>query len=80
MQSFRKVKQPTESELKLCGAFLALVCEVEPRIETLAGRKVPASSCWDTMLGYVQNPGHVTWVIRRLPSLMVLGKVSMGET
>lgn len=80
VQSFRKVKQPAESELKLCGAFLALVCEVEPRIETLAGRKVPVSSCWDTLQGYVQNPGHVTWVIRRLPSLMLLGKVPQGKT
>ena len=79
IQSIRKAKPPTESELKLSGAFLALLCEVEPRIETLAGRKVPVSSCWDTLLGYTQNPGHVTWVIRRLPTLMLQGKVSVGK-
>ena len=79
IQSLRRIKQPNDPELRVCGAFLALLCEVEPRIETLSGRKVPVSSCWDTLLGYIQNPGHVVWMVRRLPYMLFLGKITLGN-
>lgn len=75
-RTLRALPLPSETERRVCGAFLSLFSEIDDHIDATPSFTVLPSRFWNSMSVYCQQPGHVTQMVRRFPQLLLAGRLS----